>query len=62
MTELHWQKSSYCEAGSTCIHLASAPAREIHLRESATPYATVITTVTRLHRLLARIKGGDLDH
>ncbi|MFF4530344.1 DUF397 domain-containing protein [Streptomyces sp. NPDC001407] len=25
MTPLHWQKSSFSEAGSTCLHLATAP-------------------------------------
>ncbi|WP_215457920.1 DUF397 domain-containing protein, partial [Streptomyces sp. ATCC 21386] len=40
---LSWQKSSYCGAGDSCIHIAiSSPT--IHLTESADPTQATLTT------------------
>ncbi|MGK5546973.1 DUF397 domain-containing protein [Streptomyces sp. URMC 127] len=60
MTALHWQKSSYCEAGSTCVHLAAAPG-VVLLRESDAPGVILATTPASLRPLLARVKTGTLS-
>lgn len=55
----HWQKSSYCSEGNSCVHVAAGTATEtIHLTESADPtgvildahpraFATLLTTLKR---------------
>ncbi|MEU5428783.1 DUF397 domain-containing protein [Streptomyces olivoreticuli] len=60
MSPLHWQKSSFCEAGSTCLHLATTPTSSIHLYESSTPDAILTTTPDRLRPLISRIKAHTL--
>ncbi|MEU9986388.1 DUF397 domain-containing protein [Streptomyces sp. NPDC048045] len=44
MSELTWQKSSYCGEGDSCIHIAATTPGTIHLTESADPSRTVLTT------------------
>ncbi|MFD4501978.1 DUF397 domain-containing protein [Streptomyces sp. NPDC058457] len=39
----HWQKSSYCSEGASCIHIAATPTA-IHLTESADPTGAILTT------------------
>ncbi|MCX2927492.1 DUF397 domain-containing protein [Streptomyces sp. NEAU-W12] len=39
----HWQKSSYCGEGESCVHVA-ATARAIHITESADPSGAILTT------------------
>ncbi|WP_058044498.1 DUF397 domain-containing protein [Streptomyces roseifaciens] len=58
MSGLHWQKSSYCEAGSTCIHLAVGAPGAVLLRESETPDVILATTPAALRPLLTRLKTG----
>ncbi|UQI43743.1 DUF397 domain-containing protein [Streptomyces sp. HU2014] len=60
MTELTWQRSSYCEAGSTCIHVATAATGTIHFRESETPETILTTTPDKLRPLISRIKSDTL--
>ncbi|MCF4138872.1 DUF397 domain-containing protein [Streptomyces sp. Tue 6430] len=43
MSPYSWQRSSYCQEGDACVHIASSPAA-IHLTESADPARTVLTT------------------
>ncbi|MBL3668762.1 DUF397 domain-containing protein [Streptomyces sp. M2CJ-2] len=42
----HWQKSSYCGEGESCIHVAAttAPRAAIHITESADPSGAILTT------------------
>ncbi|MGW5868881.1 DUF397 domain-containing protein [Streptomyces sp. NPDC055239] len=40
----HWQKSSYCSEGNSCVHVAAPPAgTAIHLTESADPTGAILT-------------------
>ncbi|MEU7135291.1 DUF397 domain-containing protein [Streptomyces sp. NPDC046261] len=61
MPESHWQKSTYCEAASSCINLAAGPGGTIHLRESEDPHAIVTTTPDRLRPLVSALKAGRFD-
>ncbi|MGW5868880.1 DUF397 domain-containing protein [Streptomyces sp. NPDC055239] len=39
-----WQKSSYCQEGDACVHVAALPAgTAIHLTESADPTKATLT-------------------
>jgi hypothetical protein len=46
MHELHWQKSTYSQEASACVHLATDRNGMILLRESDEP-ETVLNTNTR---------------
>ncbi|WP_327748704.1 DUF397 domain-containing protein [Streptomyces europaeiscabiei] len=51
-----WQKSSYCGAGDSCIHISTGPAT-IHMTESADPTrATLTTTPSSFRALLHTLK------
>ncbi|WP_330289198.1 DUF397 domain-containing protein [Streptomyces sp. NBC_00576] len=55
----HWQKSSYCSEGDSCIHIATTPTtpRAIHLTESGDPTGAVLTTTpTAFRTLLTTLK------
>ncbi|MFE0047510.1 DUF397 domain-containing protein [Streptomyces albireticuli] len=60
MTAPIWQRSSYCESGSTCVHIAATPAGEILLRESESPETTLTTTPDRLRPFISHIKADRL--
>lgn len=60
MTAQTWQKSSYCEAGSTCVHIAATSTGEILLHESEYPKEILATTPGSLSALMSRIKKGPL--
>lgn len=60
MTEPRWQRSSYCEAASSCINLATS-ADAIHLRESGAPETVLSPTRQRLRPLISAIKAGRFD-
>lgn len=56
----HWQKSSYCGEGESCIHVAAttAPRAAIHMTESADPSGAILTaTPDDFLRLLQVLKG-----
>ncbi|MEU5532591.1 DUF397 domain-containing protein [Streptomyces sp. NPDC020362] len=56
MTQLTWQKSSYCPEGNSCIHIATTPGT-VHLTESADPSRAVLTTTpTAFGALLSALK------
>ncbi|MEV8477557.1 DUF397 domain-containing protein [Streptomyces sp. NPDC051173] len=61
MTVLNWQKSSYSEYGSSCVHLAIGRDGAIHLHESDTPGTILTTTPHRLRPLISHIKTGTLS-
>jgi hypothetical protein len=46
MSEQRWQKSTYSQEASACIHLATTPTGTILLRESDDP-ETILTTGQR---------------
>ncbi|MBA4861459.1 DUF397 domain-containing protein [Streptomyces sp. PSKA54] len=52
MTSLNWQKSSYCQEASACLHLASASDGTILLRESDKPEAVLTTGIRQLSALV----------
>ncbi|MER7179527.1 DUF397 domain-containing protein [Streptomyces hyaluromycini] len=53
----HWQKSSYCSEGASCIHIAATPTA-VHLTESADPTGAILTTTrAAFATLLATLKG-----
>ncbi|MDQ1046732.1 DUF397 domain-containing protein [Streptomyces sp. V4I2] len=41
MTQLTWQKSSYCAQGDSCVHV-TATTETIHLTESADPDGVIL--------------------
>jgi hypothetical protein len=58
---LAWQKSSFSsdEDAPNCLEIA-AHTSTIHLRESDTPAAELLTTPTRLNALIRTLKTRDL--
>ncbi|MFH9859900.1 DUF397 domain-containing protein [Streptomyces sp. NPDC017202] len=56
MSPYSWQKSSYCQEGDACVHIASSPAT-IHLTESADPARTVLTTTPTAFAALLDLIG-----
>jgi hypothetical protein len=55
----HWQKSSYCSEGASCIHIATTP-HTIHLTESGDPRGAILTTAPATFRtLLTALKKDD---
>ncbi|MFI7322125.1 DUF397 domain-containing protein [Streptomyces venezuelae] len=57
MPELTWQKSSYCQEGNSCVHIATDPTGTIHLTESSDPTAAILrTTPTAFAALLRTTK------
>ncbi|GHC51465.1 hypothetical protein GCM10010507_29240 [Streptomyces cinnamoneus] len=59
---MSWQKSSFSEAGSSCVYLAADPTGTIHLRESDAPDVVLTTTRNRLRHLISRIRANAYDH
>jgi hypothetical protein len=57
MTQLAWQKSSYCAQGDSCVHVATTAAETIHLTESGDPARAILTaTPAAFDALLAALK------
>ncbi|MFF0110221.1 DUF397 domain-containing protein [Streptomyces hirsutus] len=57
MHTTHWQKSSYCGEGESCVHVA-ATARTIHITESADPSGAILTaTPDDFLTLVQALKG-----
>ncbi|MFD5657280.1 DUF397 domain-containing protein [Streptomyces hirsutus] len=57
MHTTHWQKSSYCGEGESCVHVA-ATARAIHITESADPSGAILTaTPDDFLTLVQTLKG-----
>ncbi|MFH0243451.1 DUF397 domain-containing protein [Streptomyces sp. HK10] len=62
MSEIAWQKSSFCAGGgNNCVELRS-DAGAIRLRESERPGQTIAITTTALRTLILSAKAGELDH
>ncbi|MFI8791690.1 DUF397 domain-containing protein [Streptomyces sp. NPDC055105] len=63
MSNLTWQKSSYCAQGDSCVHVA-AHAGTVHLTESADPGGAILTTTPAAFAavfatLVRRVRGTD---
>ncbi|MGW5868093.1 DUF397 domain-containing protein [Streptomyces sp. NPDC055239] len=56
MTNLNWQKSSYCQEASACVHVATTPDGTVHLRESDTPETILTTDPRQLRALISHIR------
>ncbi|WP_371546638.1 DUF397 domain-containing protein [Streptomyces sp. NBC_00554] len=57
MTELNWQKSTYSEAASSCVYLATTPAGTILLHESDEPEAVLTTGPRQLEALITTLRN-----
>ncbi|GGY94493.1 DUF397 domain-containing protein [Streptomyces poonensis] len=56
MHTLDWRKSSYCQTGDACVHIATTP-DTIHLTESADPTQTILSAApTAFGALLRALK------
>ncbi|MEU0744001.1 DUF397 domain-containing protein [Streptomyces sp. NPDC006134] len=57
MLPVHWQKSSYCGEGESCVHVA-ATGNGVHLTESSDPTGSILTaTPAAFGDLLAALKA-----
>jgi hypothetical protein len=54
MSNLPWQKSSFCGEGESCIHVA-APTETIHLTESSDPTHSILTATPATFRALLSV-------
>ncbi|MCX5560114.1 DUF397 domain-containing protein [Streptomyces sp. NBC_00038] len=57
MTELNWQKSTYSEAASSCVYLATTPAGTILLHESDEPESVLTTGPRQLDALITTLRN-----
>ncbi|MER5616738.1 DUF397 domain-containing protein [Streptomyces sp. NPDC002215] len=54
----HWQKSSYCAQGDSCVHVAT-DADGVQLTESSDPTGAILRTTPRVWATLVRtLKEG----
>ena len=50
-----WQKSTYCQEGDACLHVAvSTTAETVHLTESADPAHSILSTTPAAFDALLR--------
>ncbi|MGW0535943.1 DUF397 domain-containing protein [Streptomyces sp. NPDC003032] len=49
-----WQKSSYCGQGDSCLHVAAASSRTVHLMESSDPTGAILTAAPTAFAALIR--------
>lgn len=61
MPELTWQKSSYCQEGNSCIHIATEPTGTVHLTESSDPTAAILSTTPTAFAALLRTTKRPAD-
>jgi hypothetical protein len=50
----HWQKSSYCSEGNSCVHVGAAT-ETIHLTESSDPTGAILTATPATFRALLSV-------
>ncbi|MFD4631847.1 DUF397 domain-containing protein [Streptomyces sp. NPDC058284] len=53
-----WQKSTFSPDSSNCVYISAPAPTTIHLRESDTPEAILITAPTPLHALIQTLKAA----
>ncbi|MEU5403194.1 DUF397 domain-containing protein [Streptomyces sp. NPDC005963] len=61
MSENHWQQSSFCQAGNSCVGVMR-DGDAILLRESEYPESIVTTTQEKMRDFILGVKNGDFDH
>ncbi|WP_156727519.1 DUF397 domain-containing protein [Streptomyces apocyni] len=49
-----WQKSSYCQEGDACVHIATPHAGTIQVTESADPTRSILSTTPHAFTALLR--------
>ncbi|MER5467871.1 DUF397 domain-containing protein [Streptomyces sp. NPDC002685] len=55
-----WQKSSYCQEGEACLHVAAVTTAEtVHLTESADPAHSILSTTPAAFGALLRVLRDD---
>lgn len=59
MPELHWQKSTYSQEASACVHVASDRAGTIYVLESDAPARALATGPAQLAALIAILTGTE---
>ncbi|MGW2088190.1 DUF397 domain-containing protein [Streptomyces sp. NPDC001880] len=60
MSGLHWQKSSFSDAGgNNCVEVAAAEGTGIAMRESESPEHIVTTNRAALRALVLAVKASD---
>ncbi|MET7364068.1 DUF397 domain-containing protein [Streptomyces sp. NPDC005562] len=50
----HWQKSSHCSEGSSCVHVVATTTGTVRLTESADPTGAILTTTPQAFAALLR--------
>ncbi|WP_406837703.1 DUF397 domain-containing protein [Streptomyces sp. AHU1] len=61
MSSHDWQKSTYCQEGDACLHVAASggTAETVHLTESADPAHSILSTTPAAFGALLRVLKGD---
>lgn len=60
VSDLHWVKSSFSDAGgNNCVEVAMGEGEGVTLRESDNPGTVVAITQSAMRALVLAIKGGD---
>ncbi|WP_371775998.1 DUF397 domain-containing protein [Streptomyces sp. NBC_01438] len=60
MSDLHWVKSSFSDAGgNNCVEIAVVEDEGVALRESDSPGTVLITTQSAMRALVLAVKSGD---
>ncbi|MEE1808668.1 DUF397 domain-containing protein [Streptomyces sp. BE133] len=61
MSGLHWQKSSFSDAGgNNCVEVAAAEGTDIAIRESESPQRVVTTNRAALRALVLGVKADGI--
>ncbi|MFJ1826996.1 DUF397 domain-containing protein [Streptomyces sp. NPDC088178] len=61
MSGLHWQKSSFSDAGgNNCVEVAAAEGTDIAIRESESPERVVTTNRAALRALVLGVKADGI--
>ncbi|MET9406915.1 DUF397 domain-containing protein [Streptomyces sp. NPDC002935] len=60
MSSHDWQKSTYCQEGDACLHVAAGRVAEtVHLTESADPAHSILSTTPAAFGALLRVLRDD---
>ncbi|MDT3395554.1 DUF397 domain-containing protein [Streptomyces sp. B1866] len=61
VTELSWQKSSYCQESASCVYVAAVEDGTVKLRESDDPDVVLTASRTALRAFIRAAKAGKFD-
>ncbi|MEV0261009.1 DUF397 domain-containing protein [Streptomyces sp. NPDC050617] len=56
-----WQKSSYCQAGNSCVGIRRNGGM-VQIRESSQPDTSITTTPAKLRGLILSVKANRFTH